>query len=302
MKRLLMLIAFCASTLAGSTMSIRPSLAADTKSVTEISPPLANNVQDDNRTSDKPFAEERMAAQNFIQNINDSRKELAMKQVDLARQKLLAARNLLPLISRVKPAQRRLTRVEFGGGLYADDLTQRKSYVPIETQSLENLTRSAGPRWVKNTRAESDAKIIYITLDLTDGKAKACLDQAEKDIAANNTRDAELQLAELSDRVIRIDDMVPAVVQARDYMILADNYILASNFFGARNSLEQANDSLDKMENEDIYKTHYSDIIALHKNIDDLQAAFAKLDADEIKTAGTNLKKWQQQLTGWISE
>lgn len=265
-------------------------------------PPLANNVQDDNRISDKPFAEERMAAQNFIDNINEARKELTMKQADLAQQKILAARNLLPIISRVTPAQRRLTRVEFGGGLYADDLTQRKSYAPIETQSLENLTRSTGPRWVKNTRAESDAKIIYIALDMTGGKVQTYLDEVVKDLAANNIKNAQIHLAALSDQIIKVDDTVPAAVQARDYITLADNYIRVSNFFGARNSLENANDFLNKMKDDDLYKPHRSDIIALHSNIDDLQAAFTKLDADQIKNAETNLKKWGQQLSGWTGE
>ena len=265
-------------------------------------PPPANNVQDDNRASDKPFAEERMAAKDFIDNINAARQELAMKQPELAQQKILMARNLIPLILLVTPAQRRLTRVEFGGGLYADDLDQRKSYVPIETQSLEDLTRSAGPRWVKNTRSESDAKIIYIALDLADNKARAYLDQAGKYLTAGNTKAAEAQLAEVSDRVIKIDDKVPAAVEARDYLCLAGNYIAVSNFFGARNSLEQADDFLDKMKDDDIYKIHRSDILVLHKEIGDLQAAFAKLDADEIKDADVNLKKWGLQLAGWSGE
>jgi hypothetical protein len=265
-------------------------------------PPLANNVQDDNRMNSEPFAEERMAAQAFIENVNEARRELAMRQVELARQKIIMARNLIPLIARVAPQQRRLTRVEFGGGLYADDLEQRKSYAPIETQSLEDLTRSGGARWTKSTRQESDAKIIYVTLDLTDGKAQDYLDQAEKDIVAGKLKEAEAQLAELSDSVIRIDDTVPAAVQARDYIILAENYIKASNFFGARYSLERSNDFLGKMKNEDIYKPYHPDIIALHKSISDLQEAFARLDSDQIKTAEISLKKWQQQLSLWADE
>jgi hypothetical protein len=265
-------------------------------------PPLANNVEDDNRVNDNPFAEERKAAQNFIENVNEARRELSIKEPELAKQKIIMARNLLPLIMRVAPAQRRLTRVEFGGGLYADDLHQRKSYYPIDTQSLEDLTRSGGPRWVKNTRAESDAKIIYVALDLANGKAQAYLDQAEKNIAAGDVRGAQTQLAELSDLVIKIDDSVPAAIQARDYIMLADNFIRAANFYGARNSLENANDCLDKMRDDDIYKPHRTDIISLHKNISDLQAAFVKLDADQIKSAESNLKKWQQQLAGWAKE
>jgi hypothetical protein len=264
--------------------------------------PLANNVQDDNRVSNKPFAEERLAAQDFIENINEARRELTMRQIDLAQQKILMARNLLPLIARATPAQRRLTRVEFGGGLYADDLDQRKSYVPIETQSLENLTRSAGPRWVKNTRSESDAKMIYVSSDLADGRAQAYLEQATKDIAAGNIKETEIQLLKISDQVIKIDDTVPPVIQARDYIALAAIYVRASNFVGARRSLEQVNDFLEKMTTEDIYQTHRSDIISLHKNIEGLQMAFAKLDADQIKTAEINLKKWQQQLAGWACE
>lgn len=259
-------------------------------------------MEDDNRGNKPPFAEERKAAQDFIENINEARRELTIKEPELAKQKIIMARNLLPLISRVKPSESRLTRVEFGGGLYADDLSQRKSYSPIETQSLENLTRSGGPRWVKNTRAESDAKIIYVTLNLKDGEARAYLERAEKYILAGNTKDAEVQLAEMSDRVIRIDDHVPTVVQARDYIRLAENYISVSNFFGARHCLERTNELLEKMKTEDTYKAHRAGIISLYGDIRNLQTAFAQLDADQIKTAGESLRKWGGTLSSWANE
>ncbi len=264
--------------------------------------PLANNVQDDNRTIDEPFAEEVMASRNFIENINESLKELSLQQLGLAKRKIIMARSLIPIITKATQSQRRLTRVEFGGGLYADDLGKRKSYNPIETQSLENFTRSAGSRWLKSTRTESDAQIIYITLDMTDRKAESYLDQAEKYIDSGDIRAAQMQLEELSDRVIKVGGDVPAVVQARDYMILANNYIIAGNFFGARFSLQKSNMFLDQMTKEEIYKTHYPDILALHHNITDLQEAFAKMDADQIKDAALKLKKWRGQITIWASE
>lgn len=264
--------------------------------------PLANNVEDDNRVSDSPFAEERKAARNFIESVNEARSELSMGQPGLAHQKIIMARNLLPLIMRVTPAQSRLTRVEFGGGLYADDLGQRKSYSPIETHSLETLTRTEGPRWVKNTRSESDAKIIYVTLNITEGAAFSFLEKAEKGIVVGQLKEAEMQLAEMSDRVIKIDNDVPTAVQARDYLTLAHNYIRVSNFFGARNCLIKTNELLNKMKTEDTYKAHRSDIITLYDDIENLQTAFAKLDADQIQTAGTNLTKWGGLLSTWADE
>jgi len=265
-------------------------------------PPLANNVQDDNRVSDAPFAEERKASQNFIENVNQARKELISQQSAIARQKVIMARNLLPIILRATPAQRRLTRVEFGGGFYAGDLNERKSYIPIETETLENMTLGAGPRWIKSTRAESDALIFYITLDLADYKAKAYLDKAEKEIAAGNIKSAEAQLSELIDRVVKVNDSVPTAIQARDYLTLASNYIGAGNFFGARKSLEHAKISLDKMKDDNIYKSYRPGIVSLRQSIETLQMAFAKLDADQLKSAGENLEKWQLQLAGWIQE
>ncbi len=264
--------------------------------------PLANNAADDSRVQEAPFAEERQAARNFIENINDARKELTLGQTELAKQRIIMAQNLLPLISRVSAAQSRLTRVEFGGGLYADDLGQRKSYTPIETQSLETLTSSRGPRWVKSTRSESDAKIIYISLELKDGAALDFLKKAQKHIDAGQLKDAEVDLAEMSDRVIRIDSDVPTAIQARDYITLADNYISVSNFFGARSCLIRTNELLQKMQTEKIYQEHRDGIIALYKDIEDLQAAFAKLDADQIATADANLRKWGGLLSDWAPE
>jgi hypothetical protein len=264
--------------------------------------PLTKNDDDDSVAKAPPFAEERKAAQNFILFVNEARKELSMRQPDLAKQKIITARNLLPLISRVTPSQSQLTRVEFGGGLYADDLGQRKNYSPIETHSLETLTRSSGPRWVKNTRSESDAKIIYITLHLDDGQAFSFLKQAEEAILADRLKDAEVLLAEMSDRAIKIDDSIPTVIQARDYISLANNYVGAGNFFGARSCLIKTNEFLERMKSEEAYKPHRADIISLHRDIETLQAAFAKLDAGQIETAEIILKKWTWQLSAWVKE
>lgn len=264
--------------------------------------PLANNVEDDTRVSDAPFAEEREAVQSFIDNINEARKELAMKQPDIAKQKIIMARNLLPIIARVTPAQRRLTRVEFGGGLYANDLGQRESYSPIETTSLENLTRSQGPRWIQSTRKERDALIIYIRVDIEDDKAKAYLDNAEKHIIADDFKAAELELAEISDKVIKVDKTVPEAILVRDYLVLADNFITAGNFFGGRSALEKARDFLSLMAEEDTYKPYRPDIITLHEDVAGLQSAFAKMDAEQISSAKDNIKKWTKQVSAWAGE
>jgi hypothetical protein len=195
-----------------------------------------------------------------------------------------------------------LTRVEFGGGLYADDLSQRKSYAPMETTSLEELTRVIGARWLKNTRQESNAIIIYVTLDLENGQAQRFLEQAEKHIDAKDIKKAEAALAQMSDLAIKIDESVSAVIVARDYMVLANNYIRAGNFYGARYSLEKAAVYLEKVQGEDAYKAHYEDIDALNESIDDLQSAFAKLDADQIKDTQEQLKQWREQLSSWAAE
>jgi len=264
--------------------------------------PIAHSAEDDNPAKEPPFAEERKAAQSFITFVNEARKELSLRQPELAKQRIITARNLLPLISRVTPAQSRLTRVEFGGGLYADDLGQRKNYSPIETHSLETLTRSSGPRWVKSTRSESDAKIIYVTLSLGDGEAFALLTQAEEAIVAGRLKDAEVRLSEMIDHAIIIDDHVPTAIQARDYVSLANNYVSVGNFFGARSCLIKTNELLEKMKYEETYKAHHSDIISLHRDIETLQAAFAKLDAGQIETAEIILKKWAGQLSAWVTE
>jgi hypothetical protein len=254
------------------------------------------------QSGSKDFPEERMAVQDFIDHVNEARRELAMRQVDIAKQKIIMARGSLPIIARVTPMQRRLTRVEFGGGFYANDLNQKKIYSPIETKSIESLTQISGPRWVKNIRAESDSRIIYVTLDLTGDRADIYLKQAEKDITEGKIKNAEVQLAELSDFVIKIDDTVPSAVQARDYITLADNYIRVTNFFGARQSLEKANVFLKKMRSENKYKPHQTDIITLRSDIESLQTAFAKLDASQINAADVRLKKWREQLDSWDGE
>jgi ribosome-binding protein aMBF1 (putative translation factor) len=75
---------------------------------------LSTHTDKNNKVGKKDFLEERMAVQDFISHVNEARRELALRQVDIAKQKIIMARASLPIIARVTPMQRRLTRVDTG--------------------------------------------------------------------------------------------------------------------------------------------------------------------------------------------
>lgn len=247
--------------------------------------------------------EARIASQDFVQQVNEARVTLDLRKIEITKQKINMAINLLSIIEKGTASQRRLARVEFGGGVYSDDLKPKKEYVPIESETLEDFTRSAGPRWVKITRSESDAVMVYIIVSpLPDSKTKIYLEDALSALEAGNYKEAQTNLADMVDKTIKVDDEVPAAIQARDYITLASNYMSVNNFFGTRRSMERAGEMLTKMRDDDKYKTYRADIISLHTAVEKFQQKLAALDAIEIKSAHENFVKWQQQISTWLSE
>lgn len=254
----------------------------------------------DNPISAAEVADSRVAASGFVEHVNYARVALAMKNADLAKQHITQARNMVMLIKNATVDQRRITEVESGRIVYQYDTKYKYHYFPIQTGPVQVKEVSSGPVWATNDLAVTDADIVYLTLDLTDNKAEQSLSDAETAIAANDLKAADIHLAQLTDAVVSVDSKVSVPGdKARDNIALARNFIAGKNYDGASFALKHADEALDEMQKNDNYKAYHANIVAMRKEVSDMQATIAKKDPTLIQKVDNTLEKWWNDLKNW---
>lgn len=245
----------------------------------------------------------RVAASSFVEHVNFARVALAMKNTDLAKQHLTQARNMVSVIQNSTVEQQRVTRLESGRIVYQYDTEYKYHYFPIQTGLVQVKEISNGSVWAKNDLAVTDADIVYLSLDLTDNKAATFINNAETAIAANNLKEADNQLAKLIDSVVTVDSKISMPAdKARDNIALARNFLLGKNYDGARYALSHAGDALDEMQDSDDYKSQRKNIIAMRKDVAEMQARVTKKDPTALEQADKKMSKWWGELKSWSKE
>ena len=250
--------------------------------------------------SKEAMADSKVAARSFVEHINYARVALAMKNTDLAKQHITQARNMATLIKGATIEEKRITDVESGRIVYQYDTDYKYHYFPIQTGPVQVKQMSNGPIWAKNDLAVTDADIVYLTLDLTGDKADSYLTASETAIAANDLKEADNQLAKLTEAVVIVDSKMSVPNdKGRDNIALASNFIAEKNYEGARFALKHADEALNEMQNSDDYKEHRTEIVAMRKDVSDLQAYIDKKDPTMIDKTSNNLGKWWNELKTW---
>jgi hypothetical protein len=287
---------FLMTTLLGSGLLLGVAAAAyaaaaiTTDVVTMSSTPVSNAL----------LSDPRVAAQRFVAHVNYARVALAMKNAELARDNIMQARAMSAIIMNATTEQRRVAHVVAGRVMYEFDTEHKYNYFPIETGPVVVKDVSDGPMWAKNSLAVRDAEIVYLTLDLSNDKAEAYLAQAESDIAAGKFKEAEKQLGELTDAVVAKDSKMSLPLdKAHDNIGIAQNFIVAQNYDGARFALGHADDALDEMQKDDVYKKHHSAITAMRQEVKDLRAVITKKDPTMLQKTGAKLGQWMKELKAW---
>lgn len=259
-------------------------------------------------TSNAPISSEavsdpRVAAQNFVAHINYARVALAMKNGDLAQRHVTQARNMIAVIMNGTMEQRRIAHVEAGRVVYEYNTIHKYNYFPVEAGQVEVKHVSDGPLWAKNDLAVSDAEIVTLSLDLTNDKAETYLTEAEADIKSGKLSDAQDKLGELTDAVVSVDDKIAMPIdKAHDNIGIAQNFIRGRNYDGARYALGHADDALDAMQKDDVYKNRRTEIIAMRKEVNDMRDVITKKDPTMLQKAGTNVNKWMTDLKSWAKK
>ncbi len=242
----------------------------------------------------------RVAAASFLEHVNYARVALAMKKVDVAGQHIASARNMVTLIKGATAEKLRITEVESGRIVYQYDTEYKYHYFPIHTGPVQVKEIGDGPAWAKNDLAVTDADIVYLTLDLTDNKAETYLNATEAAIAANDLKEADNQLAKLTDAVVTMDSKISVPSdKAHDNIGLARNFIAAKNYDGARYALKHADKALDEMEQGEAYKARRPEIALMRKDVNYLQDVVTKKDPTLIEQADRKMDKWWKDLKTW---
>lgn len=270
-----------------------PAYAVDsitTKTVNEAVKPI----------TDTEMADPRVAAGSFVEHVNFARISLAMKNTDLAKQHISQARSMVALIKRATTEQRLVSRVESGRIVYQYDTAYKYHYFPIQTGPMQVKEMSSGPVWAVNDLAVTDADIVYLTLDLTKDVTNSYMTAAENAIAANNLKEADNQLAMLTNAVVSVDSQVSVPSdKAHDNIALARNFIAGKNYEGARFALNHADDALNEMEGNDKYLARRPDIISMRKDVGTLQDYIVKKDPTMIEQANKKINIWWSDLKTW---
>jgi hypothetical protein len=270
-----------------------PSFSADSITTSTIKTAVAP-------VSAEAIADPRVAATSFVEHVNYARVALAMKNTVLATQHIAQARNMITLIKDTPTEKLRMTEVGAGRVVYQYDTEYKYYYFPIQTGPVEVKQIDNGPVWAKNDLAVTDADIVYLSLDLTGNKAADFLTAADTAITAGKLKDADVQLAKLTEAVVSVDSKatVPSA-KAADNIALARNFIAGKNYEGARYALKHADVALDEMQKDDTYKEHRAEIISMRKDVSDLQGYIDKKSPTMIQKADAKLAKWWTDMKAW---
>jgi hypothetical protein len=246
------------------------------------------------------MADPRVAATSFVEHVNFARVALAMKNTDLAKQHITQARNMVTVMKRATVEQRVIRQVESGRIVYQYDTEYKYHYFPIQTGPVQVKTMNNGPVWATNDLAVTDADIVYLTLDLTGDKAETHLNAAEKATDSGLLKEADIQLAQLTEAVVTVDNKVAMPsVKARDNIALARNFIAGRNYEGANFALKHAYDALDEMQKDNNNKARLADITAMREDVSNLQEYIALKDPNMIQKANAKMDKWWKDLNNW---
>lgn len=266
----------------------------------------ADNITTDTvNTATVPISKEamldpRLAASGFVEHVNYARVALAMKNIELGKQHITQARNLVTMIKTATAEQRRITDVESGRIIYKYDTEHKYHYFPIQTGPIQVKQMSNGPLWAKNDLAVTDADIVYLTLDLTGDKPDAYLVNAETAINAGNLKEADNQLALLIEEVATVESRATVPHdKALDNIALARNFIAGKNYDGASYALKHADEALDEMQRNDEYKTRSKEIATMRKDVGELQKHISQKDPNMVEKADKKMESWWKELNSW---
>lgn len=245
----------------------------------------------------------RVAAANFVEHVNFARVALAMRNVDLAGQHITQARNMAAIIKNTTIDQQRILDLKSGRVVYDYDTDYKNHYFPITTDLIQVKEMSNGPLWASNSLAVTDADIVYLTLDLSGDRVEVFLAAAEKALTTGDLKEADKQLARLTDAVVTVDSKIKRPAdKAQDNIALARNFLAMKNYDGARYALVHADEALNAMQSNDVYKDRHKDIAVMRQDVVDIQKVITKKDPTLLQSADKRLSQWWTELKAWTSK
>jgi hypothetical protein len=250
---------------------------------------------------DSPTAQ--AEAEDFLAQVNYARVALAMKDATLARQRIESARAELNALKGATVEERRITRLPSGRILYQYETHYKPHYYPLDTGPIEVKTLKRGPMWAPaKGLAVTDAEVVYLTLDLNGAGAETHLNAASAQIDQANYQAADDELAALVQEAVKEESAVRVPREkAQDDLALAQTFIAAGNYEGARYAMDHAQQALGEMESDKHYASRKARVVTMRHQMEDLQQTLRKDAPTWTEKARVKLRQWWQELKDWAA-
>lgn len=251
------------------------------------------------------LADPRVAAEKFVEHINEARIALGMKQSDLAIQHLQQARMIVDFIKVTALEQYHFTEIEAGRTVSAYGHDSKYHYFPIQTGPSHVTRISSIFKWTGNELAITGVDIVYLTLDLRDDKAERPLSDALLNVKLGDLQSADQHLESLMRNVIAVENKVPVHREkAQQNILLATHFLALKNYGGVRYALKHAEDALDAMQQTDLdeddeYIINLTEIRAMRHDMSLLQKSLLADDPNVFQKADIQIDQWWNEIRSW---
>ena len=243
---------------------------------------------------------ERESAAQFVHLLSQARYSINIKDTESATRFVREALNIGESLAKATAPVRGVQTGRVDYDLNDDD---DDHFYRIDAGAVTNKQVGLGPFWAdKKGLAVKDAEVVYLTVDLREADFREDLNEALKDLANNDLEDADDEISDVIEEVASIDAQESAPeIKARDNLELANHYMEAQNYDGARYPLKHARDALETMKNDDRFKGQETQINNYLSEIDKTEEVIAKKDPTALEKMQQNVESWWNDMKEWAS-
>jgi hypothetical protein len=222
----------------------------------------------------------------------------ALKHVEKAES--LAAR-----LSKLAPELRDRIQFKYGKVSYTVDDKAKDFYVPVvDDMFLLNDYKTTFHVWKDSPNIkETDAGVVLVGLSMDIREAQKALKGAESKIEAKDYDGASQALAQIfKDAVVDEVVLTDPAWAVHDDLAFAKNLIEEEHYDAARHALENARESLGKVEKESTTDEQSASVAKMRDEIAQLENELAQKDHSVVARVSTRLSGWMNTVESWVSE
>lgn len=191
---------------------------------------------------------------------------------------------------------RKVLEVQFGSTIMPE-----KAVMPIANGNVTNgaIKQALTIEGLKKGEIK-DVKIRYITMKMDKKAARDQLIEARKELESEDFYGAQYDLLQIQRSMLEDgDDNIPAQTRARDNIALTRYLVKSEDYDAARETLDQAEDAIDDMEEASKTKNQAlaSNVVKIKREIESLDDVIKKRDPSMFDKIDEKLETWWNELS-----